>query len=144
MKQEIVRGYRHWINWVVLLLGGALLLTTRSFPELPGGHPGPGLFPAIIGMAFLLAGAILLWRRVGTEEEVKESRLPIHRMLMLLAAVVAVPLVHSAIGFASALGLLICCTGFLMGLVWWQSLAVSVVGTGAIYSLFTWVLQVPL
>jgi len=32
----------------------------RSFPTLPEGHPGPGLFPSIIAVALFVAGALLV------------------------------------------------------------------------------------
>jgi putative tricarboxylic transport membrane protein len=44
--------------------GLAVLLYVQSFPQLPGGAPGPGLFPGIVGGLLLLLGLVLVFRAV--------------------------------------------------------------------------------
>lgn len=39
--------------------GAAVLVHVRSFPELPGGQPGPALFPGIIGALMVVFGVAL-------------------------------------------------------------------------------------
>jgi putative tricarboxylic transport membrane protein len=45
---------------VVAAFGAAVLLYVRGFPELPGGQPGPALFPGILGGLMVLFGAALI------------------------------------------------------------------------------------
>lgn len=44
-----------------IVVGGALALQARSFPDLSG-YPGPGLFPVIIGALLAVTGLLLLAR----------------------------------------------------------------------------------
>jgi putative tricarboxylic transport membrane protein len=41
------------------VLGGAVLVAARGFPETPG-EPGPGLFPAIAGSGLVVFGLVLV------------------------------------------------------------------------------------
>ncbi len=47
---------------VFLILAAAIWLGTRSFPSLPEGYPGPGLFPNALAFLLALVGIGLLWR----------------------------------------------------------------------------------
>jgi putative tricarboxylic transport membrane protein len=58
------------IGVVLVLFAAAMIWYTRTFPEMPGQHYGPALFPVLIGIGFLLTGVILIARgvaRLGTE-----------------------------------------------------------------------------
>jgi putative tricarboxylic transport membrane protein len=44
----------------LVLFALAMIWYTRTFPAMPGQHYGPALFPVLIGIGFLLAGAILM------------------------------------------------------------------------------------
>jgi putative tricarboxylic transport membrane protein len=44
----------------LVLFALAMIWYTRTFPEMPGQHFGPALFPVLIGIALLLTGAILI------------------------------------------------------------------------------------
>lgn len=43
-----------------------MLLHVRSFPELPGGQPGPALFPGIVGGLLVMFGLVLAARAALT------------------------------------------------------------------------------
>lgn len=43
-------------------LGAAVLTHVRGFPQLPGGQPGPALFPGIVGTLLVLFGVVLAAR----------------------------------------------------------------------------------
>ena len=48
----------------------AMIWYTRTFPEMPGQHYGPALFPVLIGIGLLLTGVVLIVRgltRLRTE-----------------------------------------------------------------------------
>lgn len=47
---------------IACLLGVAILVHIRSYPEIPGHYYGPALFPGLVGWGMVLFGA-LLWLR---------------------------------------------------------------------------------
>jgi putative tricarboxylic transport membrane protein len=53
------------IGVVLVLFAAAMIWYTRTFPEMPGQHYGPALFPVLIGIGFLLTGVILTARGVA-------------------------------------------------------------------------------
>ncbi len=58
------------IGAALVLFAAAMIWYTRNFPEMPGQHYGPALFPVLIGIGFLLTGAVLIARgaaRLRTE-----------------------------------------------------------------------------
>jgi putative tricarboxylic transport membrane protein len=44
----------------LVLFALVMIWYTRTFPEMPGQHYGPALFPVLIGIGLLLTGAILI------------------------------------------------------------------------------------
>ena len=48
------------IGIVLVLFALAMIWHTRSFPAMPGQDYGPALFPTLIGIGFLVTGAILI------------------------------------------------------------------------------------
>lgn len=63
-RMNWIHRFGHWfLPGLVLLLGGALVWTSQQYPELPDGHPGPGLFPTLTGMALVLAGVALFFHQ---------------------------------------------------------------------------------
>lgn len=48
-------------GWLLLLLGGAILFATRTFPAIAGQEIGPAFFPRIIGGGFVVCGVLLRW-----------------------------------------------------------------------------------
>jgi putative tricarboxylic transport membrane protein len=48
------------IGAALALFALAMIWYTRTFPEMPGQHYGPALFPVLIGIGLLLTGAILI------------------------------------------------------------------------------------
>jgi putative tricarboxylic transport membrane protein len=53
------------IGVVLVLFAAAMIWYARTFPEMPGQHYGPALFPGLIGIGFLLTGVILIARGVA-------------------------------------------------------------------------------
>jgi putative tricarboxylic transport membrane protein len=53
------------IGVALVLFAAAMIWYTRTFPEMPGQHYGPALFPGLIGIGFLLTGVILIARGVA-------------------------------------------------------------------------------
>jgi putative tricarboxylic transport membrane protein len=48
------------IGVVLVLSALAMIWHTRSFPAMPGQDYGPALFPTLIGIGFIVSGAILI------------------------------------------------------------------------------------
>jgi putative tricarboxylic transport membrane protein len=48
------------IGVALVLFALAMILYTQTFPEMPGQDYGPALFPVLIGIGFLISGAILI------------------------------------------------------------------------------------
>ena len=44
----------------LVLFALAMIYYTRTFPEMPGQHYGPALFPVLIGIGLLLTGVVLI------------------------------------------------------------------------------------
>jgi len=53
------------IGVVLVLFALAMILYTRTFPGMPGQDYGPALFPVLIGIGFLICGAILIVGGLG-------------------------------------------------------------------------------
>lgn len=57
------------VGAVLLLLAAAVLWLTRGFPQMPGQHYGPALFPTIIAFGLAICGLVLVLsglRRLGS------------------------------------------------------------------------------
>ena len=48
------------IGVALVLFALAMIWYTRTFPDMPGQDYGPALFPVLIGIGFLITGAILI------------------------------------------------------------------------------------
>ena len=48
------------IGIALILFALAMIAYTRTFPEMPGQHYGPALFPVLIGIGFIITGVILI------------------------------------------------------------------------------------
>jgi putative tricarboxylic transport membrane protein len=48
------------VGVALVLFALAMIGYTRTFPEMPGQHYGPALFPVLIGIGLLVTGAVLI------------------------------------------------------------------------------------
>jgi putative tricarboxylic transport membrane protein len=53
------------IGVALVLFALAMIYHTRTFPAMPGQDYGPALFPVLIGVGFLICGAILIVSGIG-------------------------------------------------------------------------------
>jgi putative tricarboxylic transport membrane protein len=136
---------------LVLILSLFVWFYARTFPTLPDGHPGPGLFPSAVAIGLFLCGCYLAFRslRVETtgppEDTASEGRSGgLLRIGAVLAAIGLYPPLSGLLGFVptvSALGFLV---AILLGARPIPGAVTAVAGTGLVYLLFTRVLGVPL
>lgn len=131
---------------VVALLGLITVVATFSFPSMPEGHPGPGLFPLIIGGILLLVGVFLFFERANVEEAQDDHSMEGQwiKILLLLVVLGVFPLIYQAGGFMLALVVTILAVALLLGIAIIRSIIIAGLSTVAIYLLFSQLLHVPL
>lgn len=133
------------ISTIVVLIGILVFISSRQFPAMPEGHPGPGLFPSVLGVFLILSGFVLL------SDTFKPGDIPTafrqgnwRSVLIILSIIVLFPLVQPFIGFLGILSISILAIGLLMRLSLVKSILVSLFTTGFIYLIFNVILHVPL
>jgi putative tricarboxylic transport membrane protein len=140
---------------LAVLFGAGVLLYVRGFPTLPGGLPGPALFPGIRGALFVVFGAVLLvqWFRArrGFAPSVQEApeRPPVSRRqglnaLAVVLSVLVYVLVVDLLGFPVTMTVLLFVLMRLLGTRVLVAAGASLVTTGLLVLLFQYVLLVPL
>ncbi len=135
---------------ILALAGAYIFLEARTFPNLRGGYPGPGLFPQILGVLFILSGLGI------TAEAVAKRVLPrmptlvalrrrevVNALLVILAVVLYVLLIDK-VGFIPFALLMLLGLMFSQGVSLRWSIVLGVGLTLAIYTLFNRILRVPL
>ncbi|MDQ7829308.1 MAG: tripartite tricarboxylate transporter TctB family protein [Armatimonadota bacterium] len=135
---------------LLALLGSYVFLAARTFPHLPGGYPGPGLFPQLLGGLLALSGAGLLAH--GALTGTLRRRIPLLgasrkeqvRALLVVLAVILYILLVDRLGFVLLAFLIL--AGLMLGLgvpARW-SVGLGVALTVLFYLLFGRLLHVPL
>jgi putative tricarboxylic transport membrane protein len=132
------------------VLGAAVVLHVRTFPELPDGQPGPALFPGILGSLLVVFGLVLVVRAVrGRRRDAADpdegvtarGRL---RALAVLGLVVAYLLLAETLGFAVTMGVLLFLLMWLLGSRPLVAVLAAAATTGFILLVFEELLLVPL
>jgi putative tricarboxylic transport membrane protein len=141
---DVVAGF------LSVALGVAVLGYVRTFPEMPGGQPGPALFPGIIGALFVLFGAVLaaralLTRRAAGAREVRvgSPRSRMNAAMVLTAIVLYIPLVET-LGFLVTMASLLFVLTWRLGAKPWVAAFAAAATAGVILLLFQRLLLVPL
>ncbi|MGH8967986.1 MAG: tripartite tricarboxylate transporter TctB family protein, partial [Actinomycetes bacterium] len=94
------------------VLGAAVVLHVRTFPELPDGQPGPALFPGIVGGLLVVFGLVLVVRAVrgrggpAADPDAGITAQGRWRALAVLGLVVGYLLLAETLGFAATMGVL--------------------------------------
>jgi putative tricarboxylic transport membrane protein len=141
------------------LISGALIvaagvwiwLTTRGFPELRDGHPGPALFPGVIAVALVACGGALLFdgvRRPGRLRAELGSARPawdgVSRVVAAILLGLLYPLLQGLVGFIPTAAALILGVALMLRAKPLPATLVAAGGAAAIYLAFTRLLGVPL
>jgi putative tricarboxylic transport membrane protein len=141
------------IGAALLLLASAIFWLTRDFPQMPGQHYGPALFPSLIASSLALCGLVLV---VSGARQLKQhpwldfdewTRAPGHLLdvALVLFGIVAYILLSDLLGFLlTSIGLLTLWMSRFRGGKWPSSLAVAVAASLMIDYAFRKVLLVPL
>jgi putative tricarboxylic transport membrane protein len=88
---------------LVLLLGITILVAIRNFPTIPGQQYGPALFPGVVGVAFIVCGAALVYKHLAAPSQARAPWVAwddwVHspRHVVAFAVVVAVNVLYIAV-----------------------------------------------
>lgn len=133
------------------LAGAAVFASTLHYPTLDGGHPGPSLFPRILGVLMFAFGTVLAVRGVRAQdatERVAWSRL--HRNSAFVNAVFVVGGTLAYLLLVERLGFLLTAPLVLFAIMARlrvrpvRAALTAVLFTLAVHLLFAKVLKVPL
>lgn len=130
---------------VVLSIGVLVFFKSKGFPDLPEGHPGPGLFPIYIGSGLILCGIFLLIKALRVQKPVMSDFsgkwLPI---LFILVLLFIFPYAYQILGFFIVIAIVVFLIGLLLRLRWINAVVTAGLTTAFIYLIFNQILHVPL
>lgn len=132
------------------VLGTAVVLHVRTFPELPDGQPGPALFPGIVGGLLVVFGLVLVVRAVRARGEPAGepgAAIPAQgwlRALAVIGFVVGYMLLAETLGFLVTMGVLLFLLMWLLGARPLVAAIATAVTVGFIVLVFGELLLVPL
>ncbi|WBV44769.1 tripartite tricarboxylate transporter TctB family protein [Pseudoroseomonas cervicalis] len=138
---------------VLLLLGGAVLGATFSFPSFPGQDYGPALFPRLLAGGMALCGLMLLPRGLAARRRGEAwlqpadwARRPVTLISFLLIplAALAYLLLAEPLGFLPVAFLLLLGLFLWFGERWWRALPVALLATWLVHWFFAGLMRVPL
>jgi putative tricarboxylic transport membrane protein len=131
--------------------GALIVVGTLNYPSLDGGHPGPALFPRILGTLMAVLGAALAVqgaRARDATQAVEWRRL--HQNVGLVNALFVLVGVLAYLGLVEWLGFLITGTLLLFVMMWrlrvppLRAMVVAIAFITIVHFLFVKVLRVPL
>ena len=135
---------------IFVALGIFILTQTFSYPSLEKGHPGPGLFPNLLALLFIIFSGVLILkaRRPSPQtEEISEtssgSRKVSNAFFVLGVVALFVAIVNS-VGFLVTSGVLLFVLMKKLGVSILKSAIATVLVTLFINLMFSKILRVPL
>ena len=138
------------LGGLVAIAGVFIFLQARTFPNLSGGYPGPGLFPQLLAVLLVLSG---LWIAANAAvKRVRPRTLPLSDVprrekitaLLVVLAVVFYVLVADTLGFVPVVLILMIGLMLRTGVSRRWGLTVGIGVTSAIYVVFERILHIPL
>lgn len=138
---------------VLILLAAAMIAFTSTFPDFPGQHYGPALFPRILGGVVIACGGLLMWRGVAARragaalvEMAPWTREPwrVGSFVLMLGLLVVYILFAETVGFIPMAFVTALALFMWFGVRPLTAIGTSVVATLVIYWFFATLLRVPL
>ncbi len=131
---------------------GALIIAgTMNFPHLEGGHPGPSLFPRLLGGLMVVFGGLVGVDGLRTRDTTEDvAWLGLYRNPSFINALFVLGAVVAYVAMVERVGFLLMATLILWSLMWrlrvhpLTALAVAIVFSNGVYLLFAKILRVPL
>ena len=143
-KKDIIAGL------IFIALGIFIFTQTVSYPSLEKGHPGPGLFPNLLAILFIVFGGVLVFKaRKPTSlpegsPEVPAAPKRIFNAFFVLAIIVIFVAVVNIVGFLITSAVLLFVLMKRLGVTILKSAIASLVITLFINLMFSKILRVPL
>ena len=137
---------------VGFVAAGALIIAgTLNYPSLEGGHPGPSLFPRLLGGLMALFGGLVSVKGARARDATEDvDWLRLHRNPSFINAMFVLAGVVGYILFVEKLGFLVAGALLLFGIMWRlkvpvvKALIVAVVFNSIVHFLFAKIMRVPL
>ncbi len=145
------------INGAIAIgLGWALIAMARNFPEVRHIEFGPGLLPTIVGAGFIIAGTLLIGRRLLTSRGRVEGWVSVgvsgngRRFEGLAGAALLIAAVLFYVVTVGGLGFLLTMPIVLFCLIWWfdrrvsRAVVTAIAATFVMHVFFYQIMSVPL
>jgi putative tricarboxylic transport membrane protein len=137
---------------VLLLLGVAVLLAVRGYPNIPGQNVGPALFPALIAAGLIVCALLLILGGVRRHAEAPwfepmpwlGSRRHVIAFVTVVASVVFYIALVDSVGFLVVAPLMLVAMFVAFRVRWPIGVIVALVSTLVIWYVFYKLLRVPL
>ncbi len=134
---------------IFVALGIFIFSQTLFYPSLEKGHPGPGLFPNLLAVLFIIFGGVLILkaRRLsasGEEEQVPPSARKVSNAFFVLGVIAVYVVVVDAVGFLVTSAVLLFLLMKKLGAPVVRSVIASICITLFINLMFLKILRVPL
>jgi len=138
-----------WVSALLAVLGGAVVWSASSFPNVPGQKLGAGFLPMLVGAGLMVCAALLFRRslRAAPASSDEASPGPRERLgapLMVLAAVALYVLLSTPLGFLLVSPVCLAMLFRTFGQRWGASLLWAIGGTLVVHVAFYKLLRVPL
>ena len=138
------------IGFGVIVFGIWVIWYAKDFPKLEEGYPGPSLFPMVLAVLFIAAGAVLIFQDIRDKRKILAldtsglTRAHLTNIGLILAAILFYIFVSDFLGFqfTSFIVLFALMKRLRVPSLWSLSMACCV--TFGIYVLFAKILLVPL
>lgn len=130
---------------IILLTGILVFIKSKGFPDLPEGHPGPGLFPLYIGSGLILCGIFLVINALRFQKaSPSDFSGKWLQVLLILLLLFIFPFAYQILGFFIVIAIVVFLIGLLLRLRLISAVITAGLTTGFIYLIFNQILHVPL
>jgi putative tricarboxylic transport membrane protein len=143
-KNDIIFGS------IFIALGIFIFTQTFFYPSLEKGHPGPGLFPNLLAILFIIFGGVLIYKarkplaNNDSEEGVPSGPKKVSNAFFVLGIVIVFVAVFNSIGFLVTSAVLLFVLMKKLGVTTLRSAISSICITLFINIMFLKILRVPL
>jgi putative tricarboxylic transport membrane protein len=142
-KNDVIYGA------VFIALGIFIFTQTVRYPSLEKGHPGPGLFPNLLAILFILFGGLLIYKALKSpslkeREEIPPGPKKVSNAFFVLGIIIVFVTVFNSVGFLITSAVLLFLLMKKLGVTLLRSAIASVVITLFINLMFSKILRVPL
>lgn len=133
---------------IFIALGIFIFTQTFFYPSLEKGHPGPGLFPNLLAVLFIIFGSVLIFKAkrpsVAQEEIASPVRKKVTNALFVLGIIIVYVVVVDKVGFLVTSAVLLFVLMKKLGAPVLRSATASICITLFINVMFLKILRVPL